>query len=136
MLSAVLLLWLLKQRDPYGLWIAWNGRIYGIPGGLIRAIIAVESGGRPVLQWVPSVRDWVAGPMQVRLQTARWLGFRGDERTLNDPVWSILYGIRYLRWQLERYGNVEQALSAYNAGSYTPDNLDYVRRVLTAWRNS
>jgi len=43
--------------------------------------------------------------------TARALRLDGD-----DPVANVLAGARYLRQMLDRFGSVELALSAYNAG--------------------
>ena len=43
--------------------------------------------------------------------TARQLGVNGD-----DPSANVLAGARYLRQLLNRYGDVELALAAYNAG--------------------
>ncbi|HUI37131.1 MAG TPA: lytic transglycosylase domain-containing protein [Gaiellaceae bacterium] len=43
--------------------------------------------------------------------TARALRLDGD-----DPTTNVFAGARYLRLLLDRYGSVELALSAYNAG--------------------
>jgi soluble lytic murein transglycosylase-like protein len=43
--------------------------------------------------------------------TARALRLDGD-----DPAANVLAGARYLRLLLDRFGSVELALSAYNAG--------------------
>ena len=51
------------------------------------------------------------GLLQVMPMTARALRLDGD-----DPVANVLAGARYLRQMLDRFGSVELALSAYNAG--------------------
>ena len=61
--------------------------------------------------------------------------FLGDEMvkgsTLFDPQINIFLGCLYLWRQLKRYNwNYEKAISAYNAGSYTPNNSRYVKNVL------
>ncbi len=74
---------------------------------------------------------------QVKEDTARMLGFKGEAMELRDPRIGIKYAAKYLRYQQERYGNDWIKLaSAYNAGSYAegkvvgcPRNLKYVRLV-------
>lgn len=51
------------------------------------------------------------GLLQVMPSTARALRLDGD-----DPAANVLAGARYLRLLLDRFGSVELALSAYNAG--------------------
>lgn len=46
-----------------------------------------------------------------------------------DPAQNLNCGAKVLRYQLDRYKDLRKALSAYNAGTYTPKNHDYVRRV-------
>lgn len=108
---------------------------YGVPSELVLAIITVESGGRAVITPEPKVNDFACGPMQVLVSTARSLGFKGDAYQLAKPENSIEYGVRYLRYQLDRYGwNYTKAVSAYNAGRYTPLNEGYVKRVMGIWQ--
>ena len=51
------------------------------------------------------------GLLQLMPSTARALRLDGD-----DPAANVLAGARYLRMLLDRFGSVELALSAYNAG--------------------
>jgi soluble lytic murein transglycosylase-like protein len=59
-----------------------------------------------------------------------------------DPAENLLGGARYLSLQLERFGSVELALAAYNAGpgrvdeagGVPPETWDYVHRVLGYYR--
>ena len=51
------------------------------------------------------------GLLQVMPSTARALRLDGD-----DPAANVLAGARYLRLLLDRFGSVELALAAYNAG--------------------
>jgi soluble lytic murein transglycosylase-like protein len=52
------------------------------------------------------------GLMQLMPGTARSLGVSDPF----DPRQNVLGGAKYLRRQLDRFGSVEQALAAYNAG--------------------
>jgi soluble lytic murein transglycosylase-like protein len=51
------------------------------------------------------------GLLQLMPATAREVGLNGDE-----PAANVLAGARYLRALLDRFGDVELALAAYNAG--------------------
>ena len=109
----------------------------GLDPDLIRAIIQVESGGRPL---AVSPKGAV-GLMQLMPETAREL--RVEDPT--DPVSNIRGGARYLKRMLERFGgDLLLALAAYNAGPGAvdrykglppyPETRDYVRRVLESWK--
>jgi len=73
------------------------------------------------------------GLLQLMPSTARALRLDGD-----DPTTNVLAGARYLRQLLERFGSVELALSAYNAGpaaveraggAPTIETLRYVKNI-------
>jgi soluble lytic murein transglycosylase-like protein len=64
------------------------------------------AGGRGLLQLMPG--------------TARELGLERD-----DPAANVLSGARYLRRQLDRFGDVELALAAYNAGPTAIDRAGH-----------
>jgi hypothetical protein len=83
-------------------------RLFALPDSLVRAVVMTESGGR-----ADAVSPQGAvGLMQVMPGTAREMGVRD----LQDP-WENLYaGAKYLRRQIDRFGNLTEALTAYNAG--------------------
>ena len=90
----------------------------GVDGALLRALVAVESGGRPDAVSARGAR----GLLQVMPATARaeamrlGLGALGDE-ALADPAVNLRLGASYLARLLARYGDDEAfALAAYNAG--------------------
>jgi soluble lytic murein transglycosylase-like protein len=73
------------------------------------------------------------GLLQLMPATARELRLVGD-----DPRANVLAGARYLRRMLDRFGDVELALAAYNAGpgaveragaAPTLETLRYVKNV-------
>lgn len=85
---------------------------------LIAAIIQRESSGDPnARRYEENVQDYSYGLMQIRSDTAKWRGYTGDPSDLLDPGTNIYWGTEYLSYQLNRYKNVSDAVSAYNAGS-------------------
>ncbi len=83
-------------------------RRYGLPRGLMRAIVTVESGNRAHrISFAGAM-----GPAQLMPGTAAMLGV--DDPF--DPAQAIDAGARYLGQQLKRTGRVDLAVAAYNAG--------------------
>jgi soluble lytic murein transglycosylase-like protein len=109
---------------------------HGIPTRLLDAVIAQESGFSP-----RSIsRVGAMGMMQIMPGTARSLGLSNPF----DPIANMIAGARYLRQQLDRFGRVDLALAAYNAGPERrslrlnripaiPETQHYVRTILTNW---
>ena len=127
-----------EVQSAYGTMIANLASVIGIPavvGGvdnyvkLVSGIIEQESGGNP-----NAIGDNGCSYGLMQLNTcAGWLpgyGFGQDNSALLDPETNINYGCQYLNTLLNQYGNVNQAISAYNAGSPTTANTGYVNAVL------
>src|SRR6185437_11239219 len=68
-----------------------------IPESLVRRVIARESGGNP-----RAVSRGNYGLMQIKLATARGLGYRGDAAGLLDANTNMQYAVKYLAgaWKL------------------------------------
>jgi Rod binding domain-containing protein len=79
-----------------------------LPEDLLKSMILRESGGNA--QAVS--RKGAAGLMQLMPDTAKAMGV--SDRF--DPKESILGGAKYLRSLVDRFGDLETALAAYNAG--------------------
>ena len=106
-------------------------KYYNITPGMIAAIIHQESRGN----YAAEGRADEVGLMQIKPGTARDMGFKGDPTELFNPSINIFTGVKYLRFQLDRYGNLLDMVAAYNAGSVRKDrygaykNLAYVENV-------
>jgi soluble lytic murein transglycosylase-like protein len=83
-------------------------RKHGLPQGLMRAVVTVESGNRAHrISFAGAM-----GPAQLMPGTAAML----DVDDPFDPEQAIDAGARYLAQQLKRTGRVDLAVAAYNAG--------------------
>lgn len=113
-------------------------RRYGLDPGLLWAVARAESGLNPAAVSPAGA----VGLMQLMPSTARALGVSDPF----DPVQNVDAGARYLRQQLERFGDIRLALAAYNAGpgavqrygGIPPyrETRQYVERVLALWREA
>jgi len=122
------------------------GTAYGVfvPVELVLAHVHVESRGNPLAKRKEKDGEWSRGLLQVKEATAKWLGLANTAALLTPSV-GLAYGVRYLAYQLKRYGgNPARAAAAYNAGSvrYTAGsgekfvNQKYVDDVLAAMRKA
>jgi len=86
----------------------------GIPESLVRRIIKRESGGRPHV-----ISKGNYGLMQIKLATARGMGYRGDARGLLDADTNMTYAVKYLAGAYRvANGNLNRAVHYYAAGYY------------------
>lgn len=85
---------------------------------LLLSICTVESSLRPTVINKNDGGDGLHsyGLCQVQEATARAMSFKGDPEDLLNPWINSFYAGKYIRFQLERYQNVLDAISAYNAG--------------------
>lgn len=109
---------------------------FGIPTTLLDAVIAQESGYK---FWAISDAG-AMGMMQIMPGTARLLGLRSPF----EPLANLRAGARYLRQQLDRFGRIDLALAAYNAGPERaslragfvpriPETMNYVATIFRNW---
>ncbi len=86
----------------------------GVPQSLIDRVIARESGGNP-----HAVSHGNYGLMQIRLSTARAMGYTGSAAGLLDPQTNMTYAVRYLAGAYRAAGgNEARAIALYSRGYY------------------
>jgi soluble lytic murein transglycosylase-like protein len=87
----------------------------GIPVSLIDRVIKRESGGNP-----GAVSRGNYGLMQIRLGTARAMGYSGSASGLLDASTNMTYAVRYLAGAYRAAGgNENRAVALYASGYYT-----------------
>ena len=135
---------------------------YGIPPGLIKAIIEVESSGNTYAMRYEDHYRWLVEPftqfhwhaetekqaqktswgaMQIMGAVARERGFKGRYLSeLSKPELGIKFGCKHLKWNYNRYNDWNDAISAFNQGSNRKnehgeyENQIYVDKVLRNWK--
>jgi soluble lytic murein transglycosylase-like protein len=86
----------------------------GLPESLVRRVIKRESGGNPRV-----VHKGNYGLMQIKLATARSLGYRGEAAGLLDAETNMAYAVKYLAGAYRvAGGNADRAVHYYAAGYY------------------
>jgi len=106
------------------------GVLTGVDPALLSAVCWVESNHQPAAYAESDGGSPSLGLCQIKLGTARWLGFEGEASDLMEPNTNAYYAAKYLRRQYLRYGTWERAVSAYNCG-YVCNNTSYVNRVFS-----
>lgn len=137
LISAATVKVVLKKRSPHPNVTRWDEYIYTasqstqVSPALIASVIEVESNGHA--DETGAVGE--IGLMQMKCKTARDMGYIWDCKRLYIPELNILYGAKYLAWQLKRYGgNLRMTLSAYNAGTATLSNPTYISKAISAYQ--
>lgn len=99
-----------RPDTPYGDPIYESARRHGLNPTLVAAVVQAESrfNARAVS------KKGARGLMQLMPSTGRRLGFGPAE--LYEPEKNLDAGARYLRQLLDRFGELDLALAAYNAG--------------------
>jgi soluble lytic murein transglycosylase-like protein len=94
--------------------IAAQAEANGVPVSLIHRVIMRESRYNP-----RAVSGGNYGLMQIRLGTARAMGYRGSAEGLLDPATNLTYAVRYLAgaYRAAR-GNESRAAALYARGYY------------------
>jgi soluble lytic murein transglycosylase-like protein len=94
--------------------IARHASANNVPEALVRRVIKRESGGNPRV-----VSKGNFGLMQIKLATARSMGYRGTAAGLLDADTNMTYAVKYLAGAYHvADGNANRAVSYYAGGYY------------------
>ena len=105
----------LAQRADYEAMVARHARANAVPEALVHRVIVRESRYQPKLVG----RGGTIGLMQIKLATARGLGYGGDAEGLRDPDTNLAYGVKYLAGAYHAAnGDHARAVHYYAAGYY------------------
>lgn len=109
---------------------------FELPRNLLTSLCYVESNHNPKAIHKDDGNSNSVGVCQVKLSTARSLGFKGTEKQLLDPETNIYYSAKYLKYQLLRYkNNSTNAIIAYNRGNAKGlTRTKYSDKVIQRWR--
>jgi soluble lytic murein transglycosylase-like protein len=103
-----------NQSAPLDGMAAAQASANGVPVSLVERVIKRESGGNP-----RAVSRGNYGLMQIRLGTARAMGFTGSAAGLLDPQVNMTYAVRYLAGAYRAAGgNESRAVALYASGYY------------------
>jgi soluble lytic murein transglycosylase-like protein len=114
--AAALLMISSAQAQPadYQAMVASHAAANGVPVELVHRVIMRESRYNP-----RAVHSGNYGMMQIKLQTARGLGYTGTAQGLLDPETNLTYAVKYLAGAYRvANGNANRAVSYYARGYY------------------
>jgi soluble lytic murein transglycosylase-like protein len=103
------------QHAEYDALVATHAQANGVPEVLVHRVIVRESRYRPALVG----RGGAIGLMQIKLATARGLGYTGDAAGLRDPNTNLTYAVKYLAGAYRAAnGDHNRAMHYYASGYY------------------
>lgn len=104
-----------QNRAAYEKTVAAHAKANGVPEALVHRVIVRESKYHPDLIG----RGGTIGLMQIKLATARGVGYTGDAEGLRDPETNLTYGVKYLAGAYRAAeGNHDRAVHLFAAGYY------------------
>jgi soluble lytic murein transglycosylase-like protein len=102
-------------HSEYDALVAAHARANNVPEALVHRVILRESRYQPRLVG----RGGCIGLMQIKLATARGLGYGGDAEGLRDPDTNLTYGVKYLAGAYRAAnGDHDRAMHLYASGYY------------------
>jgi soluble lytic murein transglycosylase-like protein len=114
------------EKARYSALIAMHARANSVPLDLAYAVVAIES------HFNARARGSAGeiGLMQIKLRTARGVGYRGTAKALYDPATNLKYGMKYLGMaQKLAGGDLCRTVMKYNGGHFmkrpTPGTTAY-----------
>jgi soluble lytic murein transglycosylase-like protein len=105
----------LAQRVQYDALVATHASANAVPEALVHRVIVRESRYQPGLVG----RGGTIGLMQIKLATARGLGYTGTAEGLRDPNTNLTYAVKYLAGAYRAAnGDHNRAMHYYASGYY------------------
>jgi soluble lytic murein transglycosylase-like protein len=102
------------QQAAYAELVATHARANGVPEALVHRVIVRESRYQPGLVG----HGGTIGLMQIKLATARGLGYTGDAAGLRDPNTNLTYAVKYLAGAYRAANGDHGRAVRYYAGGY------------------
>lgn len=100
-------------KTKYSTIISHYASSYGVPTKLADAVVSIESNYNPHRRG----KAGEIGLMQIKLSTARMMGYSGSAKGLYDPETNIEYGMKYLAKAHDLGGGTTcGTILRYNAG--------------------
>ncbi|QWG17460.1 lytic transglycosylase domain-containing protein [Bradyrhizobium sediminis] len=116
----------LAQRAEYDALVATHASANAVPEALVHRVIKHESRYQPQLVG----RGGTIGLMQIKLATARGLGYGGDAEGLRDPATNLTYGVKYLAGAFRAAnGDHNRAMAYYASGYYHAAKRQRLERI-------
>jgi soluble lytic murein transglycosylase-like protein len=126
----------LAQRAEYDALVSSHASANGVPELLVHRVILRESRYQPHLVG----RGGTIGLMQIKLSTARGLGYTGDAAGLRDPNTNLTYAVKYLAGAyLVANGDSNRAVAYYASGYYYAakrQRLTHIRHTESAFAHA
>jgi soluble lytic murein transglycosylase-like protein len=101
------------EGEAYRSMVERHAAAEGVPAELVHRVIMRESRYNP-----RAVHAGNYGMMQIKLQTARGLGYTGTAQGLLDPETNLTYAVKYLAGAYRVAGGNHNRAVAYYAGGY------------------
>jgi len=102
------------QASGHDALVAKHAAANGVPEALVRRVIYIESKGNPRV-----ISKGNYGLMQIRLGTARAMGYDGNAQGLLDADTNMTYAVKYLAGAYRvAGGNQQRAIAYYQRGYY------------------
>lgn len=105
---------------------------YNIKPEIVASIINAESrfnekavskkGAKGLMQVLPSTANWAVKALKLNAQNVKYTTETKQEINLFNPQTNIEIGTCYFGYLLQKFGNLNTALCAYNAGEGTVKN--------------
>src|SRR5580704_18930392 len=102
------------QRSQYEEMVAKHAQANGVPVALVHRVIVRESRYNASLVG----RGGTIGLMQIKLATARGLGYTGSAEGLRDPDTNLTYAVKYLAGAYRAANGDHRRAMAYYASGY------------------